>query len=45
MEKNKTEEMKYAEIYSQWYSWGSPVGLGLFVLFLALSAAAVIWAL
>lgn len=30
--------MKYAEMYSKWYSWGSPIGLGLFFVLLAVVA-------
>lgn len=30
------------ELHKQWYGWGSPVGLGLLVLSLALSVAAVL---
>ncbi len=35
------EEWKYAEPAMRWYGWGSPVGLGLFVL-LASGAVALI---
>ncbi|MBN1501799.1 MAG: hypothetical protein JW982_16695 [Spirochaetes bacterium] len=39
MEKNLNQEknFKYAEIFSQWYGWGSPVGLSIFLLSLALA--------
>jgi hypothetical protein len=30
-QKSDLEGWKYAEISMQWYGWGSPVGLGLFV--------------
>ncbi len=35
------EEWKYAETALRWHGWGSPVGLGLFVLLVA-GAVAVI---
>lgn len=34
---NEDKGMKYAEMYSKWYSWGSPVGLGLFFVLLAVA--------
>ncbi len=34
---NEEQEMKYAEMFSRWYSWGSPVGLGILVACLALA--------
>ncbi|EPG73169.1 hypothetical protein LEP1GSC058_2863 [Leptospira fainei serovar Hurstbridge str. BUT 6] len=33
----ESDEMKYAEMFSKWYSWGSPVGLGIFFISLAIS--------
>ena len=29
--------------WGSWFSWGSPVGLGLFFVFLAIAAAIVVW--
>lgn len=29
--RTETEEWKYAEKALTWYGWGSPVGLGLFI--------------
>ncbi|EQA43997.1 hypothetical protein LEP1GSC050_2769 [Leptospira broomii serovar Hurstbridge str. 5399] len=34
----ESDEMKYAEMFSKWYSWGSPVGIGIFFISLAISA-------
>lgn len=39
------QEMRFAELSQRWHGWGSPVGLGLFVLCAALAAAALIGAL
>jgi hypothetical protein len=39
-ELSREEEWKYAERTLAWYGWGSPIGLGLFVV--ALTAAAAI---
>jgi hypothetical protein len=39
-ELSRDEEWKYAEQAMRWYGWGSPIGLGLFVV--ALTAAAAI---
>lgn len=35
---DKKEELKYAQTAMQWYGWGSPIGLGLFLVLLALVA-------
>lgn len=35
----KSDDIKYAELFCKWYSWGSPVGLGLLVLALSASFA------
>lgn len=34
---NQTDELKYAQMFSHWYSWGSPVGLGVFILSIVLA--------
>ncbi len=39
---NKQDEMKYAEMYSKWYSWGSPIGLGIFFICLTISARIIV---
>jgi len=38
-QKTDLEAWKYAEKAMTWYGWGSPVGIGLLVLFLSASAA------
>lgn len=38
-ELTRDEEWKYAERALAWYGWGSPVGLGLFVLTAAAAVA------
>jgi hypothetical protein len=38
------EEWKYAETALRWHGWGSPVGLGLFVLAVAGAVAMIRWA-
>lgn len=35
---NKHDEIKYAEMFSKWYSWGSPIGLGIFMVSLSITA-------
>lgn len=40
-ELSREEEWKYAERALAWYGWGSPVGLGLFVVALTVVAAIV----
>lgn len=35
---NHTDEFKYAEVSMRWYGWGSPIGLGLFLISLAVVA-------
>ena len=35
MEKN--QEMKFTKMFSKWNSWGSPVGLGILIVSIALS--------
>ena len=35
----KDEEWKYAELSLRWHGWGSPVGLGIFVLAVGITAA------
>ncbi len=42
---NKHDEMKYAEMYSKWYSWGSPIGLGIFLISLAITGLIIMSAL
>ena len=32
-----SDEMKYAEMFSKWYSWGSPIGLSVFFINMALA--------
>ncbi len=38
-ELTRDEEWKYAERTLAWYGWGSPIGLGLFVVALCAAAA------
>lgn len=37
----REEEWKYAETQLRWHGWGSPVGLGIMLVCLALTAALV----
>ena len=38
MTQNEMDTERYAELSMQWYGWGSPIGLGIFVVALSLSA-------
>jgi hypothetical protein len=38
-ELTREEEFKYADLALRWHGWGSPVGLGLFIVAVAAAAA------
>jgi hypothetical protein len=42
--RSEADEWKYAEKALTWYGWGSPVGLGLFLVALAATAALIRYA-
>lgn len=42
-ELSREEEFKYADLALRWHGWGSPVGLGIFVLAVAGAAALIGW--
>lgn len=45
MDHNNYNDIKYAELYSKWYSWGSPIGLGIFFISLAVTFVIVLYGL
>ena len=32
---HNNDELRYAEMFSKWYSWGSPIGLSIFFINMA----------